>query len=525
MNNWVENYLDILPWSNYQTQVFDNLNIGNNLLIEARAGSGKTTLLEGIVASLLNQNSRYNILLLAFNKHIAQELKNRQRIPRECEVRTSHSMGYKLLRGYLPFLGETDSLKIPKLAGEAIQKMQDAESDLPKLILEGGFDARQRKTEFIRNLRRLVDLARNNFAETDDELDAIREKFGFKSITQLERYWLYRCLKWILKKDEQLAKRGEIDFGDMLYLPHVWQIKPLKYDFVLVDEVQDVNTAQIRLYKSLVDRGATFIGVGDRYQSIYGFTGSGIDSWTTLQFLVKCKKFQLPICYRCGKKILKEARKLVDIQAAPLAIQGEVKEIKSEQVNKLVKPGHLILSRLNAPLISRCLSLVIQGKRAKVRGKNVAKYLLEFIERFMESPTDFPTVWQIRLTKYCLARIQFLKEHGAELEARDFQDVFESVDFLYRAFVLEDCIYNLDRFKSKILNLFDDNDNNCVILSTIHRAKGDEANTVYILDSGKLPLTGKNANDAQKEQETNLVYVAITRAKKTLYFVDGKPNI
>ena len=57
------------------------------------------------------------------------------------------------------------------------------------------------------------------------------------------------------------------------------------------------------------------------------------------------------------------------------------------------------------------------------------------------------------------------------------------------------------------------------------RAKGDESNTVYILDSGQLPYTGKNSNEAQQEQEKNLVYVAITRAKKTLYFVDGKPNI
>ncbi|MGK7897185.1 MAG: UvrD-helicase domain-containing protein [Xenococcus sp. (in: cyanobacteria)] len=525
MNNWVENYRDILPWSDYQTQVFDNLETGKHLLIHARAGSGKTTLLEGIVASLLNQNPNYNILLLAFNKHIATELKTRERIPRQCEVRTSHSMGYKLLRKHLPILRETDSLKIPKLANKAIEKISVAESDLPKINFQGGFEAKQRRSEFLRNLRKLVDMARNNFANSDDELDTIREKFGFNKITQLERYWLYRCLWWILKKDEQLAKRGEIDYGDMLYLPHIWNIKPPSYNFVLVDEVQDVNLCQIRLYQSMVNRGATFICVGDKHQSVYGFTGSGIDSWTTLQFLIKCQKFQLPICYRCGKKILKEAQKLVDIKPAPFAIQGEVKEIKSQQINKLVKPGHLILSRLNAPLISRCLSLIIQGKRAKVRGKNVAKYLLEFIERFMQSPTDFPMVWHIRMTDYCQGRIQFLKENGAELEARDFQDVYESLDFLYRAFVLEDCIYDLDRFKAKILDLFDDNDKNCVILSTIHRAKGDEANTVYILDSGKLPYTGKNANDAQKEQETNLVYVAITRAKKMLYFVDGKPDI
>ena len=525
MNNWLENYRTELPWSDYQTQVFDNLEVGNNLLIEARAGSGKTTLLEGIVAALLNQNGRYRILLLAFNRHIADELKNRQRIPRQCEVRTSHSLGYKLLRQYLPIVGEPDSLKIARLAGEAIQKIEKAESDLPKLILEGDYLARQRRTEFIRNLRRLVDLARNNFAQTDDELDRIREKFGFKGISRLEKYWLYRCLYWILKKDEQLARIGEIDYGDMLYLPHIWQIKPARYDFVLVDELQDANLAQIKLYQSLVDRGATFIGVGDKHQSIYGFTGSGIDSWTTLQFLIKCQKYSLPICYRCGKKILKQAQKLVKIQAAPLAIQGQVKEIESEQVNGLVKPGHLILARLNAPLISRCLSLIIQEKRAKVRGKNVAKYLLEFIARFIEFPSDFPTAWYARMSKYCTSRIKFLKENGADLEARDFSDIYESLDFLYRAFVLSEAIYDLEQFKAKILNLFDDNDKNCVILSTIHRAKGDESNTVYILDSGQLPYSTKNNNEAQQEQEKNLVYVAITRAKKTLYFVDGQPNI
>ena len=525
MSNWLENYRTELPWSEYQNEVFENLEVGKNLLIEARAGSGKTTLLEGIVAALLNQNPQYSILLLAFNKHIAEELKSRQRIPRSCEIRTSHSLGYKLLRKYLPFIDKPDSLKIARLGNEAIKKMARAESNVTRLVLEGDYVARQRKGEFLRNLKRLVDLARSNFVQEDEELDALREKYSFKSISKQERYWLYRCLRWMLKKDEQLAFRGEIDYGDMLYLPHVWSIEAPKYDFVLVDELQDANLAQIYLYKSLVNAGATFIGVGDRHQAVYLFAGSCADSWTTLQFLIRCQKYQLPICYRCSHKVLKYARKLVDIQAAPLALKGEVKQIKSEQVDRLVKPGQLILSRLNAPLISRCLSLIIQGKRAKVRGKNVAKYFLEFIERFIEYPQDFPDVWYVRMQEYSINRIDYLVSIGAELEARDFRDVYDSLEYLYRAFVVEERVFKVEIFKAKILNLFDDNDNHCVILSSIHRAKGDEANTVYILDAGELPYQGKNSNKAQQEQEKNLVYVAITRAKKTLYFVEGKPNI
>ena len=135
MSSWLENYRISLPWSEYQTEVFENLEVGKNLLIEARAGSGKTTLLEGIVAALLNQNPRYSILLLAFNRHIAEELKSRQRIPKTCEIRTSHSLGYKLLREYLPMLGKPDNLKIAKLGQLAIEKMAKAESNCPKLIL------------------------------------------------------------------------------------------------------------------------------------------------------------------------------------------------------------------------------------------------------------------------------------------------------------------------------------------------------------------------------------------------------
>ncbi len=525
MSSWLENYRTELPWSDYQNEIFDNLEVGKNLLIEARAGSGKTTLLEGIVAALLNQNARYSILLLAFNKHIAEELKSRKRIPHNCEIRTSHSLGYKLLRKYLPFVGKPDKLKIAKLGQEALEKMEKAESNCPRLVLEGDYVAKQRRAVFLKNLKRLVELARNNFVEKDEELDGLREKHNLKGISELERYWLYRCLRWIIKKDEQLAFRGEIDYGDMLYLPHVWSIKAPKYDFVLVDELQDANLAQIRLYKSLVNSGATFIGVGDRHQAVYLFAGSCADSWTTLQFLIRCQKYQLPICYRCSRKILKYAKKIVEIQAAPLATRGEVKKIDNEELDELAKPGELVLSRLNAPLISRCLWLIIQGKKAKVRGKNVAKYLIEFIERFIDFPRDFPYIWYERLKKYSKKRIEYLVSMGAELEARDFSDVYESLEFLYRAFVIEEGINNVEVFKVKILNLFDDNDNNCVILSTIHRAKGDEANTVYILDAGELPYIKREMNKEQQEQEKNLVYVAITRAKKTLYFVDGKPKI
>ena len=70
---------------------------------------------------------------------------------------------------------------------------------------------------------------------------------------------------------------------------------------------------------------------------------------------------------------------------------------------------------------------------------------------------------------------------------------------------------------AKIFN--ESNLKNPVMLSTIHKAKGLEADRVLILCPHKLPLTWKNQLDWQLEQELNLKYVALTRAKKELVFV------
>ena len=66
----------------------------------------------------------------------------------------------------------------------------------------------------------------------------------------------------------------------------------------------------------------------------------------------------------------------------------------------------------------------------------------------------------------------------------------------------------------------DDHVKNAVTLSTVHKAKGLEANRVAIFLPNKLPLTYKNQTKWQFEQEMNLKYVALTRAKKELIIVD-----
>ena len=63
---------------------------------------------------------------------------------------------------------------------------------------------------------------------------------------------------------------------------------------------------------------------------------------------------------------------------------------------------------------------------------------------------------------------------------------------------------------------------NCIKLSTIHRAKGLEADRVFILNFNELPYFKPNQKYWEREQEQNLKYVAVTRAMEELYLVKSE---
>ncbi|KJH69405.1 3'-5' exonuclease [Aliterella atlantica] len=77
---------------------------------------------------------------------------------------------------------------------------------------------------------------------------------------------------------------------------------------------------------------------------------------------------------------------------------------------------------------------------------------------------------------------------------------------------------SINSFCLEIEELFSDT-RSSVILSTVHRAKGLEEKRVFILRPDLLPLRWNGQQDWELEQEYNLCYVAFTRAKEALCFI------
>jgi DNA helicase II / ATP-dependent DNA helicase PcrA len=71
----------------------------------------------------------------------------------------------------------------------------------------------------------------------------------------------------------------------------------------------------------------------------------------------------------------------------------------------------------------------------------------------------------------------------------------------------------------EIKRVFDGNDKGEIMLSTVHKAKGLEADNVYILATERMP------HPLGGQEENNIAYVAITRAKNNLFFCGPKPGI
>lgn len=311
---------------------------------------------------------------------------------------------------------------------------------------------------------------------------------------------------------DALQVRNVIDYSDMLFVPlHVIATSG-EYDNVIVDEAQDMNAAQLALAQQVLKKGGRLIVVGDQHQAIYGFRGADSGSMERLREKFSAKVLKLPVSYRCPQEIIDEARRFVpDIEASPTTPTGSVEYVGYGRMVREAKPGDFILSRLNAPLLRLCLMFIKEGRAAVVEGRDVGKGLLNIISKMtFNKPVPVQTFLQ------SLKVWKFKQVEAAQ--AADDRDREQLVTDQTEALTIlsEDCT-DMDAVRAHIGKMFEDTGGkgNRIICSTVHKAKGLEADRVFILCD-----TFKGGWEGGTGEEANLKYVAVTRAKKTLTYVD-----
>lgn len=497
-------------WSPLQKNIFKFVENGQgHLIVEAVAGSAKTTTL---VKSLDFIPNNKKVLIVAFNKDIVTELEKKTKNHTNVEVSTLHSLGLKICRRNIETISPIpDIFKYESYIRNNLRTL----SSINIFKLKSN-----EKYRYITNIKKFVDFGRCYLSQTVKDLEFIEERYGIDTIAD-EKEIAVDVLNWGKNALES------IDYGDMVWLPTALHLKPLGtlYDYILVDECQDLNRAERELIYKCFKMGTRMFSYGDRNQAIYSFSGADVDSFKALKNYPNTTSLPLSISYRCSKNIVDFAKKLVPtIEANNDGREGVVKyNVSLDEI----QDGDMIICRNNAPLVQIYNEFLKLGKKCFIRGKEIGNSLKNYVASTKQndlSPTCtkdgvIPRLYNDLFTERDLIVSRFGIDKKSAMESQPIQNL---LDMIRTIEVLSEGLTTSEELINRIDEIFPKKDKkNGIALSTIHKAKGLEANNVYIACKSLMP--SKSAKqDWEIKQEYNLMYVAYTRAKNTLGFINEK---
>jgi hypothetical protein len=462
-----------------QLEIYERVSASpENLLINALAGGGKTTTLEGAMTFI-----REPTLYLAFNTSVVKEAEERQNngtIPSIVKIDTLNRLGlrcwrdgngkaqtdpdkpFNLLKAYIndQVTGREDR----RAANESFADILHA----TKMAKHLGYIP----TGKYPNARRLCDI---------EGLNARLET----PLTPFEQ----EIVDDVLFTSIQASYAGSVDFDDQIYMPALFGGSFPRFPNVLVDEDQDLDPAQ----HALLDKVAKgrLVAVGDRWQAIYHFRGAETGGVDKLKTKFKMQEMPLSYSFRCPENIVKAVH--WHVPHMRWIKTGGTYDILPTLDAAAIPEGAAIICRNNAPLFRAAFALLSKKRSVSVAGSDIGPKIIKLLGK-MGSPRDSSEVLIKKIDGWMLEQLERTNAPASVIDKAECMKVFATWGN-----TLEQAIaYAKDILARK----------GTIHLSTGHKAKGMEWDTVYHLDKQLL---------SKEDQDLNLKYVITTRAKKELF--------
>ena len=491
------------------------VNGSSHLILQARAGTGKTfSCIEG-AHRMLNKHPEFVIKMVAYNKSIATELQTK--VPEQVEAQTMHSLGLHALRQH----GYHTGSKFGKIGNN--WKTKNILEEMGYKIGKGR-EFKKDVLAFVQVMEKLVSLAKNTLLPecySQEEFNTMVSHYGIHLNGKEEE--VLRVLPRVLQQSRRFGPGYGVDFDDMIWLPLILNVWMPRVDVLFVDEAQDLNRSRQELAMKAARR---LVLVGDDRQAIYGFTGADAESMkhmeSRLQDDIVCngpygvKVMPLTVSRRCPKSHVELAKDIVpDFKAMDDAKEGAIDTIAHDVLFDQVQKGDLIICRMNAPLMGVALRLLQEGLPVNIQGRDFQRGLISMIKKIAGKKTTVEEL-HLKVEQYLdreTARL-LAQNRPTETQVELLKDQVSCIQYLCEGQTTVDDV--IDRIKSLFVDVETVGD--VVLLSSVHRAKGLEAETVFILEPSKMPHPMAKM-DWEKHQEMNIKYVAITRSLNRLVMV------
>ena len=306
-------------------------------LVIAGAGSGKTRVLTYKIAYLLQQGVKpWSIMALTFTNKAAREMKERigklvgQELAQHLYMGTFHSIFSRILRAEAQHIGFTNNF--------TIYDESDSRSLIKTIVKELGLDEKVYKPASVHSR---ISMAKNNLMSAenyarDKELYQADQRAKMPRVGDIFITYVQRC-----------QQANAMDFDDLLTLTFklfqehedIRKKYADRFDFLLVDEYQDTNHAQMRIVMQLCKEKERVCAVGDDSQSIYSFRGANIDNILSFQSRFKeARLFKLEQNYRSTQSIVEAANSLIKHNSNQIPKNVYSKNDKGERL--IYKPAY-----------------------------------------------------------------------------------------------------------------------------------------------------------------------------------------
>jgi F-box protein, helicase, 18 len=463
---------------------------GRVLLINARAGTGKTTTLQMIASA----NPNLKILYLVFNRKAKDEAEGK--FPNNVEIRTVHSLAFSgnvgrwkdqvgtfTITDVLPaFKGQKNSQQLAALGYDFLQFFMN--SAFPRV-------------------------------------EPAMEEFQTEHIGHVSD-----ALKGVVKSNEDRIVQASRDILGQWYrqekaCPHDFYLKLFhreggfhtslkRFGMVLVDEGQDLSPIMLDALENYEKR---IIIVGDTHQQIYSFRYA-IDAMKRFPF---DDKRDLTMSFRFGKKIadlasmfIREAK-----EARDFTIKGNPEKLSSVTLyNSIPKPKNgkrcAILSRTNLALFEKALGLRLRGIPFSLEG-NISSILYRILDVYWLSINENDRIRDPFIQSF--DSLNSIEKYAQDLDDFQLSSVVKIVK--EHASSLPEAVFDVMKISKDAAS---NKSGPGIILSTVHGAKGQEYDQVYVDPDipASLSILETLSTDNFGD-EANIAYVAFTRAIGKLY--------
>lgn len=481
----------------------------DSLKVRAFSGAGKTSTLEGYSKRRSSKKGLY----ISFNTSIKEEAQ--KKFPSKVKCVTSHGLAYSKFGNIIQhkLMGYTDWKDV---YDKTTIKKHFSESDIHNRM-------------YVSLLLETINLYTNTDSIEIEIKHVVGKQYKIMYSNKAVNKYLPSPLE--IKNDAILLWNAMIDPNIIeirathdVYLKQYQLTKPeLKYDYILLDEAQDSNPALLDIFSR---QKAGKILVGDPYQSIYGFRNAidAMNQIDTEQTLDLTKSF------RFGEQISEFANSI-------LALRGETKQILGMKETDLVYYGKPLsspnenlayIARYNATLLHNCIEYINVDQSSKIYFAGGFNSL---------RPDLLLDLYNLKNNNASYIQDPMVSSFSDYEDFKEIMTKMEDVEWLGRAKLIEEYGQNLPNLLRGIKKQETSNASTAkMIFSTAHKSKGLEFDNVVLandyynspISDGVMPKVLYNKQNQDINEEIHVLYVAATRAKKTLniseeyrsYFLD-----